>query len=283
MDITLAYIAGFLIFMAIGSFTCVIIDRLPRQLDEPNKYGDLVDTNSWKYVFGGTSRCSSCGAAVRPRDNIPVLGWLLLRGKCRDCGERIPGYHPLVELATPLLFLATMAVFGWDDLRVIVLLAMIPVGIAVTVIDFKHFIVPTRLVWPSLILAIVISIVVTAVEGEWMWLASAAIGLAVFAGPLFLIWFVIPKGMGFGDVRLATLLGWVVGFFAGAELMAPVILVIGALLLGSVFGILLGVVALGARGRKAKVPFGPSLIFGSFVIILLAETILDAYGLYSLS
>lgn len=273
---------GFLAFLAIGSFTCVVIDRLPLRLEEANEFGDRYDTNKWRYVFGGTSRCSSCGASVRVRDNIPVLGWLLLRGKCRDCGERIPAYHPVVELTTPLLFLLTMIVMGWDDLRVVVLLFMIPVGIAITVIDFRHYIVPTRLVWPSLGIVAMISVVIAAIEGQWGWLISAIIGLAAFAGPLFVIWFLVPRGMGFGDVRLSTLLGYTVGFFAGINQLAPVLLVLGALIIASVLGILLGVVALGARGRKAKVPFGPSLIVGAYVVVLLAEEILGAYDLYSL-
>ncbi len=95
----LMLVFGTLAFVAIGSFTCVVIDRLPLALDEPNEFGELWDTRPWREVFGGRSRCSSCGAEVTAADNIPVVSWLVLRGRCRGCGERIPAFHPVVEFA----------------------------------------------------------------------------------------------------------------------------------------------------------------------------------------
>ncbi|MCZ7630158.1 MAG: A24 family peptidase, partial [Microthrixaceae bacterium] len=110
---------------------------------------------------------------------------------------------------------------------------------------------------------------------RWSLLLSALVGLAVLAGPLFLLWFVMPSSMGFGDVRLATLLGWNVGFYAGTDLFAPVILGLITMTIAAIVGILLGVVGLGLRGRKAKVPFGPALVISAYACIVLSSQILE--------
>lgn len=273
-----AVVLGAAAFLAIGSFTCVVIDRLPLQLDEENRFGELWDTRPWPEVLGGTSRCSSCGVAVRPHQNIPVVSWIVLRGRCSSCGDRIPGFHPWVELAAPLLFLAAVWSLGFDWALVPVLW-LIPVGLAVAVIDLRTLIVPTRIVWPAFFVSVALTVLVAAIEGEWSWLLSALIGVAVFAGPLFVLWFAMPSAMGFGDVRLTVLLGWNLGFYAGTELFAPVILALIAMTVAAIVGLLIGVVALGLRGRKAKVPFGPALVISAFACILLAEPILEPFGL----
>jgi leader peptidase (prepilin peptidase) / N-methyltransferase len=275
-------VVGILIGLAVGSFTCVVIDRLPYERDEPDEYGDTWGTRPWREVVSGTSRCSSCGAGVRPRDNIPVLGWLLLRGRCRDCGERIPAFHPVVELLVPAGFLSSVWAVGWDW-RLLPVLWLVPVGVAVSVIDLRTLIVPTRIVWPALGVSVVLSAAAVAARGgEWSWLLTAGVGALALSGPLFLIWFINPRGMGFGDVRLSVLLGWTVGFYAGSRPAAGAIGALLALALASVVGVVMGVVVLGARGRKAQVPFGPSLVIGAFTCALLAEPLLDAFGVYSL-
>lgn len=272
---------GAFAFLAIGSFTCVVIDRLPVELDEPNQYGDAYDTRPWREVFGGNSRCSSCGTPVRPVDNIPVVSWLVLRGKCRGCGDRIPGFHPAVELITPLLFLAAVWALG-ADWRLLPLLWLIPALVAVSVIDLRTFIVPTRIIWPAFFVTVALSVVAALIEGEWRWLLSAVVGLLVLAAPLFVIWFIRPQGMGFGDIRLATVLGWSVGFFSGVRPAAAVMLAVIAMALSAILGILLGVVVLGARGRKARVPFGPAMVAGALICILLAPEILEPFDVFVL-
>ena len=274
---------GALSFAAIGSFVCVIIDRLPVFLDEPNEYGELWDTRPWGEVLGGHSRCSDCGEPVRPWDNIPVLSWLLLRGKCRGCGAPIPVFHPLVELASPLLFLAFVWAFGLDDWRLLPALWLVPVGLAIMVIDLRTLIVPTRIIWPAFFVSVALCAGVALAEGEWSWLVTALVGLVVLAGPLFIIWFIHPRGMGFGDVRLVVLLGWSVGYFAGSRPMAGVVLAICCLTLSSLLGLVIGVVALGARGRKAQVPFGPALIIAAWFCIAMAPEILDPFGVWAMS
>lgn len=275
-------IAGALFFLAIGSFTCVIIDRLPVLLDEPNQYGDVYDTRAWGEVLGGTSRCSSCGEPVRPQDNIPVVSWLLLRGKCRGCGERIPAFHPMVELASPALFLLMVWAIGWSW-ALLPVLWLIPIGLAITAIDIRTLIVPTRLVWPAFFVAVALSVVAAGLEGEWGWLLTAAVGLLAFAGPLFAVWFIHPRGMGFGDVRLVTLLGWCIGFYSGVRPLAGVFMALVCLAMSAIIGLVYGIVGMGARGRKAQVPFGPALITAAFICIALAPEILEPFGVYSIS
>ena len=274
-----ALVLGTLIALAVGSFLCVIIDRLPVELDEPNEYGDSYDTRPWGEVLGGHSRCSSCGATVQAHDNIPVLSWLVLRGRCRGCGEWIPAFHPIVELLVPLLFLAAVWVVGWDW-RLLPVLGLIPAGVAISVIDLRTMIVPTRIVWPAFFVSVALVVAVSGAEGEWKLLLSALVGLVALAGPLFVLWFVLPSAMGFGDVRLTVLLGWTIGFYAGTDLVAPVILALICLTLASVAGLVIGVVALGVRGRKAKVPFGPALVLAAYACCLLAEPILEPFGVY---
>ncbi len=267
-------IFGVLGFFAVGSFTSVVIDRLPLHLDEPNEHGELWESSPWSEVFAGRSRCSECGAAVRPSDNIPVVSWVVLRGRCRDCGTRIPAFHLLVELSVPLLFLGALWALGleWPLLPA---LWLIPVGVAVAAIDLRTLIVPTRIVWPAFVVSIVLCVVAAGMQGEWDWLQSALVGTAALAGPLFVVWFIVPHGMGFGDVRLTTLLGFNIGFYAQGALWGSVFLSMLCLAGSAVLGILMGVIALGARGRGAKVPFGPALVAGAFLCIAFAEPILD--------
>lgn len=269
---------GTLGFFAVGSFTCVIIDRLPRQLDEPNEFNELWDTNPWSHVLGGRSRCSTCGTDVRPVDNIPVVSYLMLRGRCRGCGESIPGFHPFVEIAAPVLFLLAVWALGIHPLLIPVLW-FIPVALAIAVVDLKTFMVPTRIVWPALGVSVILCVLVAALESEWTWLISALIGVAVLAGPLFAIWFAMPKAMGFGDVRLATFVGFNVGFFATGEYAGAALLTVISLAMASFLGVALGLVAIRARGRKAKVPFGPTMVLAGYVCMILGSRILDPFVL----
>jgi len=273
---------GTLLALAVGSFLCVVIDRLPVELDEPNEYGDLYDTRPWSEVLGGTSRCSDCGEPIRGYENIPVLSWLLLRGRCRSCGSAIPAFHPVVEALVPALFLLMVWAIGWDW-RLAPVLGLLPGAVVVGAIDLRTMIVPTRVVWPSLGLVVVLSVLATVAVGVPEWLLVSAVGLLTLAGPLFVLWFVVPSGMGFGDVRLAVLLGWTVGFYAGAEPIAGVLLAMISLVLAALLGVVLGVVVMGARGRKARVPFGPSLVAGALFTIAYAPTILEPFRVYSLS
>lgn len=268
---------GLLAGAAVGSFMCVVIDRMPYRLDEPNEWGDEYDTRPWREIVAGNSACADCGAQIGWARKVPVASWVLLRGKCGDCGGRIPGFHPLVELAVPLFWLAIWVVPGitW---RTLPLVLMVPACVAVAVIDIRTYIVPTRLVWPSFGLVVLASALAVAIDRQPTWLLGAIVGVAVFAGPLALIWWFMPSGMGFGDVRLAVLLGWVMGFVSYEDRWTTSLFVtVLAIVLSACLGIVGGIGGLMTQGRKAKVPFGPSLFLGAFVISVFAEEILQGF------
>jgi len=261
---------------AIGSFTNVVIARLPLRLEAPNEFGEEWDTRPWPEVVGGTSHCSTCGARIRPRDEIPVVSWLLLRGRCRDCGARIPAYHPVVELAVPVVSVLMVLAIGWTWVLLPVLF-LVPVGIAVTAVDIRTLMVPTRLVWPAFVITVVLSMIAALAEQQVDWLYGGLVGMVVLAGPLFLVWFVHPRGMGFGDVRLTVVLGWAVGFVAvasGASIVVSIMVVIICLALASIIGIVIGLALL---GRRRQIPFGPALVIASFVCMAFSEQIVRPF------
>ncbi len=274
-------IIGILVALAVGSFLCVVVDRLPVGLDEPNEVGDLYDTRPWAEVLSGTSHCGTCGSSIRWYDKVPVLSWVILRGRCRSCGATIPAFHPVIELALPFLFLVMVWSIGWSW-RLVPALALLPGAVVISAIDVRTLIVPTRVVWPTFLFVVLWSIAATLAIGQPEWLLVSFIGLVSLAGPLFALWFILPSGMGFGDVRLAVLLGWTVGFYAGTTPIAGVILAIVTLFVASIVGLVLGILVLGARGRKAKVPFGPALVAAALTCIAMAQPILEPFGAYSL-
>lgn len=242
--------------LAVGSFLNVVVYRVPRG----------------ESVVHPRSRCPQCGRQLSAGDNIPVLSWLLLRGRCRTCRAPISARYPAIELGTALLF----ALLAWrlhDDAALPAFLVFAAAGIAVSAVDLERFIVPNRIVYPALGLIAPLLVVAAAVEGEWGSLGRAAVGGAVGFGALFAIHLVSPRGMGFGDVRLAGLLGVVVGWLGVAHVLL-------ALFLGFLSGSLVsvGLVATRLRTRKDRVPFGPFLVLGAVLAILLGQPILRWYG-----
>ncbi len=271
------FAAALVLAALLGSFTCVVIDRMPYERDEPDEYGDLWGARTWREVVGGRSRCDACDAPVRSTDNVPVLSYVVLRGRCRDCGDRIPAFHLLVELLVPLLFALAFWRYGWSW-ALLPVAVLIPPAVALAVIDLRTFIVPTRIIWPTFFVEIAVCAAAAGLLGRWDLLLGCVVGLVTFALPLFVIWFIHPRGMGFGDVRLAVLVGWTCGFYADGSLPASGILVAIALFVAAVLGVVVGIGALGARGRKAQVPFGPSIVLGAYLAIVLAAPILGAFG-----
>lgn len=238
--------------LGVGSFMTVAVYRLPRG----------------ESVIRPRSRCPACGAEIGARDNIPVLSWLLLRGRCRRCGERISVEYPLLELTTAALVVLAAIRYPnpWQAGLVGGLLALMP-GIAL--IDLRHRIIPNRLTYPSLLLFSVV-IVLARVIGGVGDPASAAIGLLLYGGILFFV-AVVSRGMGMGDVKLAALIGLVLGSlglrFVGVAAGAAI-----------AFGGLGGVVALAmGKGRKSAIPFGPYLAAGAVVAGIWGEQIASWY------
>jgi leader peptidase (prepilin peptidase)/N-methyltransferase len=238
--------------LVVGSFMTVAVHRLP-------KGESLVRPRS---------RCPACGAEIGARDNVPVVSWLLLRGRCRRCGERISVVYPLFELVTASLVVLAAIRYPNPWLAVLVagLLALMP-GIAL--IDLRHRIIPNRLTYPALLLLGAV-IVLARLIGGAADPARAGIGLLLYGGILFIV-AMVSRGMGMGDVKLAALIGLVLGSlglrFVGVAAGAAIVL-----------GGLGGLVALAmGRGRKSAIPFGPYLAAGAVIAGLWGESIASWY------
>jgi leader peptidase (prepilin peptidase)/N-methyltransferase len=238
--------------LAVGSFLTVLIHRLPTE----------------ESVARPRSRCPGCGTEIAGRDNIPVLSWVLLRGRCRHCGMRISVVYPLTELATGALFVAAALVFHnpWRAVMLCAFLAVMPV---VTVIDARHRIIPNRLTYPALI-GFPIYVVVAWALGAPLDPVRAGLGLLCYAGGLFVV-AIVSRGMGMGDVKLAGVIGIVLGSlglrFVGVAAGAAIVL--GGV--GGLIALLLG------RSRKDAIPFGPYMAVGAMAAVFLGERLASAY------
>ncbi|HEX4837743.1 MAG TPA: prepilin peptidase [Solirubrobacteraceae bacterium] len=232
----------------VGSFLNVVVYRLPRR----------------ESLVRPASHCPACGVAVRPYDNVPVLSWLLLRGRCRDCSAPIGARYPLVEALTALLCVgAVLAGSGAAAIALDVALILLLVPIAL--IDVEHRIIPNRLTGLGAVLALAIGTTLDPSGESERLIAGVAAG-----GALLLAALAYPGGMGMGDVKLAG----VMGLFLGSAVI-PAMLV--ALFAGVLFGALV-VARKGARAaRKTAVPFGPFLAFGSLVAVFAGAPLVDWY------
>jgi leader peptidase (prepilin peptidase)/N-methyltransferase len=240
----LAFVAG----LAVGSFLNVVIHRLPRG----------------ESVVSPRSRCPGCGKQIRGADNIPVVSWLLLRGRCRDCGEPISPRYPIVEALTGALFAAVVVSQDAGDttwLGLALVTALVPIAF----IDLDHRIIPNVIVGPAALVGLAL---VAAFETDDVVEHLIAAGIA--GGAFLLVALAVPRGMGMGDVKLVAMLGVYLG-----RAVAPGILI--ALAVGSVVGI--GLIAFGSasEGRKTKVPFGPFLALGGMAAYFAGDAIVDWY------
>jgi len=231
--------------LALGSFLNVVAARVPlrRSLVSPR------------------SACMSCGAPIAPRDNIPVVSYLLLRGRCRHCRTRIPVRYVAVEVVTALLVATCGLRFGASAYALLAA-AFCVVLVVLSVIDLEHRIVPNRIVVPAAA-AVLAAQLVRAPSIEW---PLAALGAALF---LFVAALAYPAGMGMGDVKLALLLGAMLGREVAA-----------ALLIGLVAASVPAATLLarqGAAARKAAIPFAPFLALGATVAVFAGEPLLDWY------
>jgi len=241
--------------LLIGSFLNVVIHRVP--LGES--------------VIRPRSRCPQCGAELRERDNIPVLSWLLLRGRCRACSAPISVRYPLVELGTGLLFAAVAWWCGlaWQ-LPAFLYLAAIAVALSAIDLDVKRL--PDAIVLPSYVVALALLLLPAVAEGRWLDLLHGVLtGLALFAF-YFLLAVIYPAGMGFGDVKLSGVLGLYLGWVSWP---LAILATFAAFLLGSVVGVV--VIVRGKGGRKTKVPFGPFMLLGTFLALFFGQPVVDWY------
>ncbi len=233
--------------LIVSSFLNVCIDRLPERAS----------------IVSPPSHCPDCGRRLTPLDLIPVLSYLVLRGRCRYCGASIPRRVLLVETLTGLLFVLLWVRY---DLSLQLVLATLYTCFFIVIffIDLEHQLVLNRVIYPAILLAL-LAIPITPNHSAVELLSGGAIGFGV----LFLIAFIYPAGMGMGDVKLATFIGLVVGFPA----------VFAALLVSFVAGGLVGggLLLTGLRGRKDAIPFAPFLVTGGMVAMLYGQQVIDWY------
>ena len=245
--------------LLIGSFLNVVVHRVPRG----------------ESVVSPPSACPRCENPIRPRDNVPVLGWLLLRGRCRDCGEPISRRYPIVEAATGVAF-ALVTVFALTgDRTPAVLPALVylaAISIALTLIDLDVRRLPDVIVLPSYLVLLVLLGAASLVEGDWGPFVRTLIGMVAGFGFYFALAVIYPAGMGFGDVKLAGVLGMTLAWFGWAQLVVGGFL---GFLFGGVVGVLL--ILSGLATRKSMIPFGPYMILGAWVALVWGDDLASAY------
>lgn len=239
---------GFFGGAVIGSFLSVVAHRVPRG----------------ESIVGPRSCCASCGAQIAAYDNVPILSWLLLRGRCRHCEERISARYPLIEIATGLLFALTTIVLHDDPAQLVLGLVFVATLAAITLTDLELRIIPNKVLLVSAIAGVAL---VAGLEPSS--LPERAIATAAAGGLLFAIAFAYPRGMGMGDVKLAAVMGLYLG-----RSVAPALLI--AFAAGSLFGLAM-IARYGAAARKQAVPFGPFLALGGVVGLLAGDQIVDWY------
>lgn len=233
--------------LVIGSFLNVVILRLPEH----------------RSLWWPGSSCPGCGVAIAWHDNIPILSFAMLRGRCRACGMVIAWQYPVVEAATALLFVLAYARFG-PTLHLGVALVLLSTLVVITGIDLQHQIIPDVITVPGIVAGLLANLA----TGRVPWLDSV-IGIALGGGIFFVIIVASGGGMGGGDMKLGAMLG----AFLGWKIALVSLFV--AVLIG---GVLAGALLLsGRRGRKDPVPFGPFLALGGAVGLFWGEHLLAWY------
>jgi leader peptidase (prepilin peptidase)/N-methyltransferase len=244
MDVALGVLA-FWPALALGSFVNVVAARVPLK----------------RSVVHPRSACMSCGAELAWYDNIPVVSYVVLRGRCRSCGVRISWLYPAVELVTAALVAACFVAFGLSG-KAVVAAFFCAVLVAITATDITHRIVPNRIVLPA---ALLVLLAQTALHPSPEW----ALGALGASGFLFVAALAYPGGMGMGDVKLALLLGAMLGRTVAVGLM-----------IGMIAAIVPSVVLLarhGSAARKMGIPFAPFLALGAVVALFAGHALLHAY------
>jgi prepilin signal peptidase PulO-like enzyme (type II secretory pathway) len=244
MDFALAA-AAFAPGLAIGSFLNVVAARVPLK----------------RSIVSPGSACMSCGHELAWYENVPVVSYLALRGRCRGCDAPIGLVYPAVEVLAGLLVAASFLAFGWSGKSFVAAFFCLTL-VAISATDISHRIVPNVIVLPA---AAIVLVAMTALEPSAEW-ALGAFGAALF---LFLAALAYPKGMGMGDVKLALLLGAMTGR------TAPVALMVG--MLAAVVPSVVLLVRHGSAARKMAIPFAPFLALGGIVALFFGDALLDAY------
>jgi leader peptidase (prepilin peptidase) / N-methyltransferase len=232
----------------LGSFLNVVALRLPRR----------------ESLVRPASRCPACGTPIRPYDNIPVLSWLLLRGRCRSCSAPISVRYPLVEALTAALCVGAVLV-GGGAAKVALHVALILLLVPIALIDLEHRIIPNRLTVLGALLALALGTALDPSGEPERLIAGGAAG-----GALLLAALAYPAGMGMGDVKLAGVLGLFLGRDVGPAMLM-------ALLAGTFVGAIVIARKGAEKGRKTAVPFGPFLALGAVVAVFAGDPLVNSY------
>lgn len=251
-DVTVILLLGAGLYgLVIGSFLNVVIFRVPAD----------------QSIVRPGSACPACHEPIAARDNLPVLSWVLLRGRCRNCASPISPRYPLVELLTGAVWVAVALRFGWSW-SLPGELALVTGLIALSFIDYDHMKLPKVIVWPLGLTVLALLVLAAAVQGSWHRLLVAVICAAVEFAVLFAINFASPRALGFGDVRLGPVialglgwLGWRYAFWG----------FLGANFIGAVVGLVL--IGAGRARRRTPIPFGVFLSVGAVAAMMVAGSI----------
>jgi leader peptidase (prepilin peptidase)/N-methyltransferase len=241
-------IIAFLGGLAVGSFATAVAYRVPRGLPFALE----------------RSQCPACGAQIGARDNVPVVSWLVLRGRARCCGAPISPRYPLTELAVGVLYAATVIVYRHHAAEAVIGLIFVAMLAIITLTDLDLRIIPNKVLIAGAVLCLAIAIPTDPGGVPERLIAGAAAG-----GIFFLIVLAYPRGMGMGDVKLVATMGLFLG-----RAVAPAIL--AGLLAGSIIGLAL-IATQGAQARKMAIPFGPFLALGGIVGLLAGHHLVDIY------
>lgn len=242
--------------LVLGSFLNVVIHRVPEN----------------RSIVSPSSSCPSCGSRIRFYDNIPVISYIILLGRCRKCGEKISIEYPLVEIITGLLSLALITrynLINYSLHQYFIFMLLISSLIAISFIDLKHYIIPDIISIPGIFAGLIISFF----SGHISWFDSIS-GIVMGGGILYLLAVIFEfltkkEGMGGGDVKLLAMMGAWLGWKS-----IPFIL-----LASSVTGIVLGSISLviSKKGIRARIPFGPFLAVGALIYLFFGKEIIDWY------
>ncbi len=255
--------------LLIGSFLNVVVYRVPlgRSIVRP------------------PSACTDCGHEIKAYDNVPVLSWIVLRGKCRDCGSRISARYPLVELGTGLIFAIVTMLFGRPILEsatvpsiaaasvvLVAYLYLAAISVALALIDLDVRRLPNAIVLPSYLVALCLFSGASVLGGDYSGLIRAAIAMAALALAYLIMAFARPGGMGLGDVKLAGVIGIYLGWAGWGPLAVGAL---AAFVLGGVYAI--GLIVAKRATRKSGVPFGPWMLAGAWLGIGAGAAIFSGY------
>jgi leader peptidase (prepilin peptidase)/N-methyltransferase len=241
-------IIAFLGGLAVGSFATAVAYRLPRGMPFAVE----------------RSQCPACEAQIGARDNVPVVSWLVLRGRARCCGAAISPRYPLTELAVGVLYAATVIVYRHHAAEAVIGLVFVAMLAVITLTDLDLRIIPNKVLIAGAVLCLAIAIPTDPSGVPERLIAAAAAG-----GVFFLVVLAYPRGMGMGDVKLVATMGLFLG-----RAVAPAIL--AGLLAGSIIGLAL-IATQGAQARKMAIPFGPFLALGGIVGLLAGHHLVDIY------